>query len=86
MLAFTVALVASSVWLTVATRMSWPVSSTYSIVSALAGVGVAIGGPNAPNWGWNNGKGLATIFAGFFIGASLFWLDTDDGTLLIIKI
>ena len=56
------------VWLTICTRYSWPVSTTYSIVSAIAGVGVALGGIVAPNWGWNGGKGIATIFAGFGIG------------------
>lgn len=71
LLAFVCAIVASSVWLTICTRLSWPVSTTYSIVSAVAGVGVAIGGGDAVNWGWNGGKGLATIFAGFFIAPSV---------------
>ncbi|KAL0579904.1 hypothetical protein V5O48_002075 [Marasmius crinis-equi] len=73
LLAFVCALVSSSgeFWLTIATRNSWTVSTTYSIVSAIAGVGVAVGGPNAPNWGWNNGKGLATIFAGLGIAPAI---------------
>ncbi|KAK7035372.1 hypothetical protein VNI00_011903 [Paramarasmius palmivorus] len=71
LLSFVCALVASSVWLSIATRRSWPVSTTYSIVSAIAGVGVAVGGPNAPNWGWNGGKGLATIFAGLIIAPAI---------------
>ncbi|KAK1215995.1 hypothetical protein PQX77_021396, partial [Marasmius sp. AFHP31] len=71
LLAFVCALVSSSVWLTIATRNSWTVSTTYSIVSAIAGVGVAVGGPNAPNWGWNDGKGLATIFAGLGIAPAI---------------
>lgn len=71
MLSFTCALVASATWLMIATRYSWPVSTTYSIVSALAGVGVALGGPNAVQWGWNNGKGLGTIFAGFGIAPGI---------------
>lgn len=54
--------------LMIATRYSWPVSTTYSIVSALAGVGVAVAGKDAVAWGWNNGEGLVTIFAGFIIG------------------
>lgn len=54
----------------IATNRSWPVSTTYSIISAVAGVGVALAGPNSVNWGWNGGKGLATIFAGFFVGMS----------------
>lgn len=56
MLAFTCALVASATWLMIATRNKWPVSTTYSIVSALAGVGVALDGPKAVQWGWNGGK------------------------------
>ena len=51
------AVMVSSLWLTTATRMGWPVSTTYSIVSAVAGVGVALGGSRSVNWGWNNGKG-----------------------------
>ncbi|KAK4056307.1 hypothetical protein OIO90_002751 [Microbotryomycetes sp. JL221] len=71
MLTFTCALVVSASWLMVATRMSWPVSTTYSIVSAVAGAGVAVGGVDQVNWGWNGGKGLATIFAGFGIAPAL---------------
>lgn len=71
MLAFTCALVVSASWLMVCTRLSWPVSTTYSIVSALAGVGVAVGGADAVQWGWNGGKGLATIFAGFIIAPGI---------------
>ncbi|KAM0792852.1 hypothetical protein ACM66B_002616 [Microbotryomycetes sp. NB124-2] len=71
MLAFACALVVSASWLMVCTRMSWPVSTTYSIVSAVAGAGVAVGGANSVNWGWNNGKGLATIFAGFGIAPAI---------------
>ncbi|GAA6055408.1 hypothetical protein JCM3770_006976 [Rhodotorula araucariae] len=71
LLAFTCALVTSATWLMICTRYSWPVSTTYSIVSAIAGVGVAVGGADAVNWGWNGGKGLATIFAGFFIAPAI---------------
>ncbi|KIM22206.1 hypothetical protein M408DRAFT_333036 [Serendipita vermifera MAFF 305830] len=71
MLAFTVALTTSASWLMVATWQSWPVSTTYSIVSAVAGVGVALAGKDAVTWGWNNGKGLSTIFAGFIIAPAI---------------
>ncbi|GAA6007815.1 hypothetical protein JCM11491_003974 [Sporobolomyces phaffii] len=71
LLAFTCAIVASASWLMVCTRYSWPVSTTYSLVSALAGVGVALGGVDSVQWGWNNGKGLATIFAGFGIAPAM---------------
>ncbi|TXT10166.1 uncharacterized protein COLE_04100 [Cutaneotrichosporon oleaginosum] len=71
MLAFTCALVTSATWLMIATKNSWPVSTTYSLVSALAGVGVAVAGPAGVQWGWNGGKGLATIFAGFGIAPAI---------------
>lgn len=71
LLAFTCAIVASATWLMICTRLSWPVSTTYSLVSALAGVGVALGGVDSVQWGWNDGKGLATIFAGFGIAPAI---------------
>lgn len=64
LLAFTCAIVASATWLMFATYMSFPVSTTYSIVSAVAGVGVAVAGADSVQWGWNGGKGLGAIFAG----------------------
>lgn len=64
LLAFACAITASASWLMVCTKQGWPVSTTYSLISALAGVGVALGGPEAVQWGWNDGKGLGTIFAG----------------------
>ncbi|KAH9943506.1 sodium:inorganic phosphate symporter [Epithele typhae] len=89
LLAFTVAITCSASWLMVCTRYGWPVSTTYSIVSAIAGVGVAIGGADAVQWGWNDGKGLATIFAGFIIApaisagfASVVYLITKYGVLV----
>ncbi|KAI1431790.1 putative sodium/phosphate symporter [Xylaria sp. CBS 124048] len=64
MLAFTCALVASSCWVMWCTKHSTHVSSTYSIISAVAGVGVAVIGANEVKWGWNGGQGLGAIFAG----------------------
>lgn len=71
MLAFTCALMVSASWLMIATRYSMPVSTTYSIVSALAGAGVAVGGANAVQWGWNDSKGIAAIFSGIFIAPAI---------------
>lgn len=71
MLAFTCALMVSASWLMVATRYSLPVSTTYSIVSALAGAGVAVGGVDAVQWGWNDSKGIAAIFSGILIAPLL---------------
>lgn len=64
MLAFTCALAAASSWVMWCTKHSAHVSSTYSLVSAVAGVGVATVGASQVQWGWNNGKGLGAIFAG----------------------
>ncbi|TKW59093.1 Phosphate-repressible phosphate permease pho-4 [Colletotrichum tanaceti] len=64
MLAFTCALAAASSWVMWCTRHSAHVSSTYSLVSAVAGVGVAVAGADKVQWGWNKGKGLGAIFAG----------------------
>lgn len=64
MLAFTCALAAASSWVMWCTRHSAHVSSTYSLISAVAGVGVATVGVGQVQWGWNNGKGLGAIFAG----------------------
>ncbi|KAF7590680.1 hypothetical protein BBP40_002572 [Aspergillus hancockii] len=64
MLAFTCALAAASSWVMWCTRHSTHVSSTYSLVSAVAGVGVATAGASKVQWGWNDGKGLGAIFAG----------------------
>ncbi|KAI1455909.1 phosphate transporter [Annulohypoxylon moriforme] len=64
MLAFTCALAAASSWVMWCTRHSAHVSSTYSLISAVAGVGVATVGASKVEWGWNGGKGLGAIFAG----------------------
>ncbi|KAM7187439.1 phosphate transporter [Naviculisporaceae sp. PSN 640] len=64
MLAFTCALAAAASWVMWCTRHSAHVSSTYSLVSAVAGVGVATVGASQVQWGWNDGKGLGAIFAG----------------------
>ncbi|KAJ7104105.1 putative sodium:inorganic phosphate symporter [Mycena belliarum] len=71
LLAFTCAITASATWLMIATKQSWPVSTTYSIISALIGVGIATGGAKTVQWGWNDGKGVATIFAGFIIAPGI---------------
>lgn len=64
MLAFTCALAGASTWVMWCTRHSAHVSSTYSLISAVAGVGVATVGARGVQWGWNGGKGLGAIFSG----------------------
>ncbi|KAK7187032.1 hypothetical protein DPSP01_005906 [Paraphaeosphaeria sporulosa] len=82
MLAFTCALAGASTWVMWCTRHSAHVSSTYSLISSIAGVGVATVGASKVQWGWNKGKGLGAIFAGLGMapaiaagfGASIFML------------
>ncbi|RAR05443.1 phosphate permease [Stemphylium lycopersici] len=64
MLAFTCALAGASLWVMWCTKHSAHVSSSYSLISSVAGVGVAVAGAANVQWGWNNGKGLGAIFAG----------------------
>jgi sodium-dependent phosphate transporter len=64
MLAFTCALAGASMWVMWCTRHSAHVSSSYSLISAVAGVGVATVGAQDVQWGWNEGQGLGAIFAG----------------------
>lgn len=45
------ALVASAVWLNIASYLGWPVSTTHSIVGAVVGFGVMAGGLDAVSWG-----------------------------------
>ncbi|EEP78130.1 conserved hypothetical protein [Uncinocarpus reesii 1704] len=71
MLAFTCALAGASTWVMWCTRHSAHVSSTYSLISAVAGVGVATVGASQVQWGWNNGKGLGAIFAGLAMAPAI---------------
>ncbi len=81
------ALLASGVWLMVASRWGWPVSTTHTIVGSLIGFGVVGLGPDAVDW-----PAVARILASWVVspllGASLAFflmlslrrtiLDTDE--------
>ena len=45
------ALLAAGVWLQIASYFGWPVSTTHSIVGAIIGFGLLVGGVQAVNWG-----------------------------------
>lgn len=64
MLAMACAMLGSSSWVMLATRMHLPVSTTHAIIGAVIGTGIAYGGTDAVNWGW---KGLGQIIASWFI-------------------
>ncbi|CAK3786238.1 Phosphate-repressible phosphate permease pho-4 [Lecanosticta acicola] len=71
MLAFTCALAGASIWVMWCTKHSAHVSSTYSLISSIAGVGVAVAGASQVQWGWNGGKGLGAIFAGLAMAPAI---------------
>lgn len=64
MLTMACALVGSSTWLSVATSIGMPVSTTHSIVGAVIGAAIAAKGARNIHWGWN---GVAQIIASWFI-------------------
>lgn len=64
LLAFACSSAGAAIWVMWCTRNSAHVSSTYSLVSSIAGVGVAAVGANNVQWGWSKGSGLGAIFAG----------------------
>ncbi|QID84460.1 Na+/Pi symporter [Saccharomyces pastorianus] len=68
MLTMTSALIGSSCWLTFATMIGMPVSTTHSIVGGTIGAGIAAGGANGVVWGWD---GVAQIIASWFIAPVL---------------
>lgn len=75
LLAFTCAAAGAATWVMWCTRHSAHVSSTYSLVSSIAGVGVAAVGVSNVQWGWNKGSGLGAIFAGLLmapVGSGIF--------------
>lgn len=85
MLTMTCALVGSSVWLTIATLIGMPVSTTHSIVGAVIGSAIAARGAKNIHWGWD---GVAQIIALWFIApiiaglfASIIFLISKYGVL-----
>jgi len=60
------ALLATALWLNIATWMGMPVSTTHGIVGAVAGLGVAAIGWSSVEWGR-----IATIVASWFISPAL---------------
>ncbi|CAD6448368.1 5df88229-1754-4b40-9291-b357c328cde4 [Sclerotinia trifoliorum] len=68
MLGMTCALVSSSLYLTLATRLGLPVSTTHSIIWGVIGVGIAAIDADGVNWGWN---GVSQVFAAWIIAPGI---------------
>ena len=72
------ALIATAVWLQIASYFGWPVSTTHAIVGALLGFGALIGGIHTVHWGevgkialsWVISPALSGLFA-YFIFSTL---------------
>jgi len=87
MLGMMCALIASSTWLLVATRMGFPVSTTHSIIGGIIGVGIAAKGSKGVSWSWKK-KGVTQVVASWFIApavaggfAAVIFLFTKFGVL-----
>ncbi|KAF2467938.1 phosphate-repressible phosphate permease-like protein [Lindgomyces ingoldianus] len=68
MLAMVCAVVGSSIYLTIATKLSMPVSTTHSIMGGVIGAGIAAVGVHGINWGWN---GVSQVFAAWAIAPGI---------------
>ncbi|SGZ53199.1 CIC11C00000004255 [Sungouiella intermedia] len=68
MLAMAMALVGSSIWLSIATSIGMPVSTSHSIIGAVIGVGIASKGADHVKWGWD---GFSQIVASWFIAPAI---------------
>ncbi|KAL5512357.1 hypothetical protein ACEPAG_3349 [Sanghuangporus baumii] len=68
MLGMLCALIGPSLWLTLATKISLPVSTTHSIVGGIIGVGVAAIGGGGIHWGWD---GVSQVLAAWFIAPGM---------------
>ncbi|KAF8242579.1 phosphate transporter [Wilcoxina mikolae CBS 423.85] len=87
MLGMVCALIGSSTWLTVATTIGLPVSTTHCIVGGVIGMGIATVGAEGIYWDWNK-KGVAQIVASWVIApaiagafAAIIFLITKHGVL-----
>jgi len=90
MLGMVCAIIASSIYLTIATKLGMPVSTTHSIMGGVIGMGIAsVGSGGIHWWGGNINSGvvqvfLAWIFAPIISGcfASIIFMITKYGVML----
>ncbi|MBN2083130.1 inorganic phosphate transporter [bacterium] len=70
-------LFAAAIWLNLATRLGWPVSTTHSIVGAVIGFGIVLGGLFAVSWS-EVGKivmsWIVSPIAGAILAVIVYWL------------
>ncbi|CAO3624558.1 unnamed protein product [Cunninghamella blakesleeana] len=64
MLAMLCAVFGSAIWVLIASKNGWPVSTTHSIVGAICGVGIAAFGGGSLKWEWG---GISSIVTSWFL-------------------
>lgn len=70
MLGMLCAIIGSSTWLTVATIMGLPVSTTHCIIGGVIGMGIAAGGIDGVSWSWEK-KGVAQVVSSWVIAPAI---------------
>jgi len=76
-------LLAAGIWLLVATRMGWPVSTTHSIVGAIVGFGAVGIGMDAVHWGKVGTIAASWVTSPLMAGAIAFFLFRSIQNLII---
>ncbi|KAA8652173.1 hypothetical protein EYZ11_000498 [Aspergillus tanneri] len=72
MLGMVCAVIASSIYLTIATRLGMPVSTTHSILGGVLGMGIAaVGSDGVKWWGGNINSGVVQVFLAWIIAPIL---------------
>lgn len=67
-------LLAAGIWLLVASKFGWPVSTTHTIVGAIVGFAAVGIGPDAVNWGKVGTIVMSWVISPALAGAASYWL------------
>ena len=76
-------LLAAAIWLLVATRLGWPVSTTHSIVGAIVGFAIIALGFDAVKWGKVGSIAMSWVVSPLMAGAIAFALFTSVQRLIL---
>lgn len=77
------ALLAAGIWLTVASALGWPVSTTHSIVGAIVGFAAVGIGMDAVSWGKVGKIALSWVISPALAGIIAYWLFTSVQLLIL---
>lgn len=89
------ALLSAAIWLQIASYLGWPVSTTHSIVGAVLGFGIVVGGMEAANWSEVSSIVSSWVISPVLSGSVAFVLfsilrriiyDTDDAVAAAQKV